>query len=154
MSESAGIRILSDNRRARRLYFLSEYTEAGLMLTGTEVKSARAGKVQLVDAYAAIRGGELWLLNLHISPYAHGNQQNHDPLRPRKLLLHRKEIDRFFGKIKAKGLTLIPTKIYLKRGKVKCEIALAKGKKLFDKRETERRRDAEQEARAALRQRG
>jgi SsrA-binding protein len=145
------IKILSDNRHAGYLYHLFERFEAGLALTGTEVKSARAGKVQLKDSYGEVLGNEAWLVNAHISHYSHGNRENHDPVRRRKLLLHRDEIDKLLGKTREKGLTLIPTKVYLKKGRIKCEIALAKGKKLHDKRESERKRTAEAEARAALR---
>jgi SsrA-binding protein len=127
--------------------------EAGLVLTGTEVKAARDGKVQLKDAYAAVRNGEAWLINAHISEYSHGNLQNHPPVQDRKLLLHRSEIDKLLGASREKGLALVPTKIYLKAGKIKCEIAVARGKKLHDKRETERTREAEAEARAAMRRR-
>lgn len=147
----APIRILSDNRHAAHNYHLLERFEAGLVLTGTEVKAARAGKVQLKDAYGEIDKGEAWLVNAHISPYTHGNIYNHDPLRRRKLLLHRQEIDKLTGKTRERGLTLVPTKIYLKKGRIKCELALAKGKKLYDKREAERRREQRDEARSALR---
>jgi len=146
-------RILSTNRQAEHHYLLLERWEAGLALTGTEVKAVRNGTVNLKDSYATIRNGEAWLLNCHISPYEYGNRQNHDPLRKRKLLLHRQEIRRLIGKAEPRGLTLIPTKMYLKNGRIKCEIALAKGKKLYDKRETERRKTAEKEARQAIRQR-
>ncbi len=145
-------RILSENRQAGHNYFLMDRYEAGVVLSGTEVKAARAGKVQLKDAYADIIGNEAWLVNAHISQYSHGNRENHPPVHNRKLLLHRKEIDKLLGKAKEKGLALIPTKVYLKKGRVKCEIAVARGKKLHDKRETERARSAEAEARAAVRQ--
>lgn len=152
MSKSAEPRkILADNRPAAHNYFLLERFEAGLALTGTEVKSAREGKVQLKDAYAEVVGNETWLVNAHISHYSHGNRENHDPLRRRKLLLHRAEIDKLLGKTREKGLALIPTKLYLKQGRIKCELALARGKKLHDKREADARRTAEMEARAALR---
>ena len=147
------VKVLSSNRQAEHLYFLLERFEAGLALTGTEVKAIRGGKANLKDGYAVIRNGEAWLLNCHISPYEYGNRQNHDPMRKRKLLLHRQEIRRLTGKTVERGLTLIPTKIYLQGGKIKCEIALAKGKKLYDRRETERRKTAEREARQAIRQR-
>src|SRR5438876_12333720 len=124
--------------------------EAGVVVTGTEVKSARSGKVQLVDVYAAIEGNEAWLLNAHISQYAYGNRENHPPVRNRKLLLHRREIDKLLGKTREKGLSLIPTKMYLKNGRIKCEVAVAKGKKLHDEREAERARTAEAEARAEM----
>jgi SsrA-binding protein len=144
-------RILSANRQATHNYFLLERFEAGLVLTGTEVKAAREGKVQLKDAYATVQGNEVWLINAHISQYSHGNRENHDPVRKRKLLLHREEIRRLIGKTREKGLALIPTKFYLKQGRIKCELALAKGRKLHDKRQAERVRTAEAEARDAIR---
>lgn len=145
------IKILAANRQAGHNFFLLDRFEAGLVLTGTEVKAARAGKVQLMDSYAEVRGAEAWLVNAHISPYSHGNRQNHDPLRVRKLLLHRQEIDKLLGKTREKGLTLIPLRVYLKSGRIKCELALARAKKLHDKRATERARTAEAEARDAMR---
>jgi SsrA-binding protein len=149
MVESA-IKILSDNRQAEHLYHLLERMEAGLALTGTEVKAAKDGKIQLKDAFAEVQSNEAWLLNAHIGQYSHGNRENHEPTRRRKLLLHREEIDKLLGKTREKGLTLIPTKIYLKNGHIKVELALAKGKKLHDKRESERTREMEAEARAAI----
>src|SRR3990172_3944763 len=146
-------KFLSTNREAEYKYFLLERFEAGLVLTGTEVKAIRSGRANLKDSYATIHNGEAWLFNAHISPYEYGNRENHEPLRKRKLLLHRQEIRRLLGKVEQRGLTLIPTKMYLKNGCIKCEIALAKGKKLYDKRETERRKTAEKEARQAIRQR-
>ena len=151
--KDASLKILSDNRKAGHDYFLLERWEAGLVLTGTEVKAAKDSKIQLKEAYAAILGNEAWLLNAHISQYSHGNRENHPPIRNRKLLLHRKEIDKLLGLTREKGLSLIPTKIYLKNGRIKCEVALAKGKKLHDKREAERTRTAEAEARAEMRRR-
>ncbi len=147
-------KILSDNRQAGHNYFLLERFEAGLVLTGTEVKAAKDGKVQLKDAYAEIRENEAWLVNAHISQYSHGNRENHPPVHNRKLLLHRREIDKLLGETREKGLALIPTKMYLKNGRIKCELAVAKGKKLHDKRETERRKAADDEARAEMRRRG
>ena len=144
-------KILSDNRQAAHNYFLMDRFEAGLVLTGTEVKAARDGKVQLKDAHAEVRRNEAWLVNAHISQYSHGNRENHPPVRDRKLLLHRSEIDKLLGKTREKGLALIPTKMYLKKGRIKCELALARGKKLHDKREADRARTAEAEARAAMR---
>jgi SsrA-binding protein len=144
-----GTKTLSDNRRAGYNYYLLDRFEAGLVLTGTEVKAARSGKVQLMDSYAEVVGGEAWLVNAHISHYSHGNRQNHEPLRRRKLLLHRREIDKLLGKTREKGLALIPTRVYLRNGRIKCELALARGKKLHDKREAERTRTMEEEARAA-----
>ena len=152
-AKDGGIQILSDNRQAGHNYFLMERFEAGMVLTGTEVKSAKDGKIQLKDAYADVEKNEAWLVNAHISQYSHGNRENHPPVRNRKLLLHRREIDKIFGIIREKGLSLIPTKIYLKNGRIKCEIAVAKGKKLHDKREAERSRTAEAEARAEMRRR-
>jgi SsrA-binding protein len=148
-----GDRVLSANRHAGHDYLLLERFEAGLVLEGTEVKAAREGKVQLRDAYASIEQGEAWLHNVHISEYSHGNRENHEPMRRRKLLLHRSEIHKLIGKTREKGLALIPIKFYLKKGKIKCELALAKGKKLHDKREAERAKTAESEAREAVRAR-
>lgn len=148
-----GIKILSDNRQAGHNYFLMDRFEAGLVLTGTEVKSVKDGKMQLKDGYAAVLNNEAWLINAHISPYSHGNRENQPPVRNRKLLLHRREIDKLLGETREKGLALIPTKVYLKHGRIKCELAVARGKKLHDKRETERAREAESEARAAMRRR-
>ncbi len=150
-ARNEGTKVLSDNRQAGHNYFLLDRYEAGMALTGTEVKAAKAGKVQLRDAYASIDKNEAWLLNAHISEYSHGNRFNHAPTRPRKLLLHRREIDKLHEAIREKGLSIIPTRLYLAKGRVKCEIAVAKGKKLHDKRETERARSAEEEARAAVR---
>ncbi len=144
-------RVLSANRRAAHDYFLLERFEAGLALTGTEVKAAREGKVQLKDSYVSIDAGEAWLRNAHISHYSHGNRENHDPVRARKLLLHKEEIQKLIGKTREKGLALIPLRFYLKKGRIKCELALAKGKHLHDKREAERARTAEAEARDAMR---
>ena len=151
--KDAPLKILSDNRQARHNYFLMERFEAGLVLTGTEVKAAKDGKIQLKDAYAAVLGNEAWLINAHISQYSHGNRENHPPVRNRKLLLHRREIDKLLGTTREKGLALIPTKVYLKKGRIKCELAVAKGKKLYDKREADRARTAEAEARAEMRRR-
>jgi SsrA-binding protein len=146
-------KILNDNRRAGHEYFLLERFEAGMVLTGTEVKAAKNGQVQLKEAYATVLNHEAWLVNAHISEYSHGNRENHPSVRNRKLLLHRREIDKLLGQTREKGLALIPTKIYLKHGRIKCEIAVARGKKLHDKRETERARTAENEARAEMRRR-
>jgi len=144
-------KILSDNRQAGHNYFLMDRFEAGIVLTGTEVKSAKSGRIQLRESYATIDKNEAWLVNAHISEYSHGNRENHSPVRSRKLLLHRREIDKLLGKTREKGLSLIPTKIYLKGGRIKCELALARGKKMHDKREAERARTAENEARDAVR---
>ena len=152
VKESA-IKILSDNRQAGHNYFLMDRLEAGVVLSGTEVKSAKSGKIQLKDSYASIDKGEAWLYNAHISEYSHGNRENHIPVRSRKLLLHKGEIEKLQSQTREKGLSLIPTKIYLKGGKIKVELALAKGKKFHDKREAERARTAEAEARDAIRAR-
>jgi len=145
------IKVLAANRQAAHNYFLLERFEAGLVLTGTEVKAARDGKIQLKDSHGEVDKNEAWLVNAHISPYSHGNRANHDPLRSRKLLLHRREIDKLLGKTREKGLTLIPTKVYLKNGRIKVELALARVKKLHDKRAAERARTTEAEAREAMR---
>lgn len=150
MATENKVKILGDNRQASHNYHLSDRLEAGLVLTGTEVKAARDGKIQLKDAYAEVLQNEAWLVNAHISQYSHGNRENHEPLRRRKLLLHRSEIEKLGQKIREKGLTVIPTRIYLKDGLVKVEIAIGKGKKLHDKREAERNRERDAEARAAV----
>ena len=147
----SGIKILSDNRHASYAYQLLERYEAGIVLTGTEVKAAKTGRVQLKDSFAEVVGNEAWLMNAHISHYSHGNRENHEPVHRRKLLLHREEIDKLLGKTREKRLTLIPTKMYLKNGRIKCELAVGRGKKLHDKRESERTREMEAEARAAIR---
>jgi SsrA-binding protein len=147
---ASGERDASVNRAASHNYFLLEKYEAGIVLTGTEVKAIRAGRANLKDAYGIVKDGELWLLNAHIGAYEHGNIFNHAPLRTRKLLVHREELDKLTAKTQQKGLTLIPLRIYFKGGKAKCEIAVARGKQLWDKRETERRKTADAEARAAI----
>ena len=147
---AAGMRDAAVNRAAGHHYFLLEKFEAGMVLTGTEVKSIRAGRANLKDAYGLVKDGELWLLNAHIGAYEHGNIYNHEPLRTRKLLVHQEELRKLLGRTQQKGLTLIPTRLYFRRGRVKCELAVAKGKQLWDKRETIRRRTAEREARAAI----
>ncbi|MEW6733859.1 MAG: SsrA-binding protein SmpB [Acidobacteriota bacterium] len=147
------VKIVTTNRDAYHNYFIDETYEAGLVLAGTEVKSLRDGRVNLKDAYILIKDGEAWLVNAHISPYSHGNRANHDPTRSRKLLMHKKEIIRLGSKVQEKGLTIVPTKIYFKQGRAKAEIGLARGKKLFDKRETEKRRLSERETRAMLKER-
>lgn len=147
---ASGQRDAAVNRIASHNYFLLEKFEAGVALTGTEVKSIRGGSANLKDSYGLIKDGELWLLNCHIGPYQHGSYSNHAALRTRKLLMHREEIRKLIGKTQQKGLTLIPTRMYFKNGKVKIELALAKSKQLWDKRETERRRTADKEAREAV----
>lgn len=149
-----GIQPVAQNRKARHLYHILETLEAGLVLTGTEVKSLRDGRANLGDAYATVEGGEVWLHHLHISPYEQGNQFNHEPLRKRKLLLHRRDIRRLVGKTREKGLTLIPLRIYFRNGWAKVELALAKGKRTHDKRDDIAKRDAERDmARAMSRKR-
>lgn len=149
--QKKAIKIITDNRQARFQYHILETYEAGIELVGTEVKSIRAGKVNLRDGYVLIRNNEAWLLNVHISPYnASGTYFNHDPRRPRKLLLHRKEINRLIGQVEQKGLTLIPLKMYFKDSWVKVTIGLCKGKKLHDKRETIKRRQDKREMARAL----
>jgi SsrA-binding protein len=147
---AAGQRDASVNRAASHNYFLLEKYEAGIALRGTEVKSIREGKANLKDAYGLIRDGEAFLLNAHIGPYSHGNTSNHEALRTRKLLLKREELRKLEGKTQIKGHTLIPTRLYFRNGRVKCELALAKGKQDWDKRETVKRREADREARAAI----
>ncbi len=141
---------LATNRQAFHNYFIGDRFEAGLVLRGTEVKSLRAGKANLKDAFARLQGREMFLHNCHISPYSHGTDANHEPLRTRKLLLHRREIDRLGQKLATGGQTLIPLRLYLARGRVKVELALAKGKKLWDKRSAIREREQKKEARAAV----
>ena len=147
---ASGQRDAAVNRNAGHNYFLLEKFEAGVVLTGTEVKSVRSGKANLKDSYGLVKDGELWLLNCHISPYEHGSYSNHATLRTRKLLVHKDEIRKLFGKTQQKGLALIPTRMYFKNGRVKIELALARGKQQWDKRETERRRTADREAREAI----
>lgn len=147
---ASGERDVASNRAASHNYFLSDKFEAGIMLTGTEVKAAREGRVNLKDAYALVKDGELWLLNAHISEYSHAGYAAHTPTRTRKLLAHKKEILKLMGKTQGKGVTLIPTRMYFKNGRLKLEVAVAKGKQLWDKRETERRRTADREAREAV----
>lgn len=146
-------KILSDNRQASHNFFLMDHYEAGIALTGTEVKAARSNLIQLKEAYVNVHQGEAWLVNAHIGQYSHGNRENHIPVHNRKLLLHRREIDKLQVETRDKGLALIPLKMYLKNGHIKCEIAVAKGKKLHDKREADRARTADAEARAEMRRR-
>ena len=147
---SNGLKVLATNRKAFHEYYVEETIEAGIALTGTEIKSIRAGKINLRDGYAVIHAGEVWLLNVHISPYTHGHRDNHEPLRERKLLLNRREINRLTGKIQEKGWTLAPLRLYLRRNRAKIELALVRGKKLYDKREAIARRDADRDVRRAL----
>lgn len=153
MPKETGTKTIAENRRARRDYELLERHEAGLVLTGTEVKSAREGKVQLGQAFADIRGGEAWLVGASIAEYAQGGPFGHEPDRDRKLLLHRAEIDALFGKVRERGLTLVPTRMYLKDGKVKVEIALARGREKADKRRVIAERDARRQIERALKRR-
>jgi len=147
---ASGERDAAVNRAASHNYFLLDRFEAGVALRGSEVKSIRQGKANLKDAYGLLKDGEAFLLNAHIGPYSHDSSQNHDSLRTRKLLLHNTEIEKLFGQTQLKGYTLIPTRLYFRKGKVKCELAVAKGKQDWDKRETEKRREADREARAAI----
>lgn len=151
--EKEKIKIVADNRKARHDYFVDDRYETGIALVGTEVKSMRAGKVSLRDSYADVIGSEVFLHNMHVSPYEKGNQFNHEPKRTRKLLLHKQEIRKLIGLTQQKGFTLIPLKVYFKRGKVKVELALARGKKLYDKRDDMAKRDAQREVERALRER-
>jgi len=148
-----GKKVVVVNRRARHEYDIEDTVEAGLVLTGTEIKSVRAGKVQLQDAYARIQEGEAWLHNAHIAPYEQGNRSNVDPVRSRKLLLHRREIDRLYGKAQERGLTLVPLSVYLKNGFAKIELAIAKGRKLYDKREAIAEREAKRDQERAMSER-
>ncbi len=148
-----GEKVIATNKKAFHDYFILEKLEAGISLLGTEVKAIREGRLNLKDSYAMVQAGETFLFNCHISPYSHGNRENHDPTRTRKLLLHQREIRKLIGKTQEKGLTLIPLRAYLKRGRIKIELGVARGKKLIDKRETERRKEADREARAAMKHR-
>jgi SsrA-binding protein len=139
------IKIIAQNRKARYDYFIEDELEAGLVLKGTEVKSLRLGRAHLKDAYARVKDGEVYVYQMHIGPYPFAYYDNHDPLRPRKLLLHKREIKRLYGKVNEKGFTLVPLKIYFKDGKVKITLALVRGKRKYDKREAIRRRDEKRE---------
>lgn len=143
-------RTVATNRRARRDYFIDDTYEAGIALTGTEIKSVREGRVNLREGYAVIRAGEVWLMDVHISPYTHGGRENHEPKRARKLLLHRWEIDRLESKVVERGRTLVPLRIYLRDGLAKVEVGLARGKREYDKREAIAKRDAEREMRREI----
>ena len=145
--------VVADNRKAGHDFHLLEQFEAGLVMTGTEVKAAREGRVNLREAYCRLEGGEAFLLGAHIGQYSHGGYASHDPVRRRKLLLNRAELNKLLGKTTEKGLTIVPLRMYFKKGRIKLAIALAKGKKLFDKRETIKRREAERETRAAVKSR-
>jgi SsrA-binding protein len=145
--------IVADNRKAGYDFHLLEQFEAGLVLVGTEVKAAREGRVNLRDAFCRLEGAEAWLLNAHIGQYSHGGYASHDPTRRRKLLLNKAELNKLLGKTTEKGLTIVPLRMYFKKGRIKLAIALAKGKKQYDKRETIRRRETERETRAAVKSR-
>jgi SsrA-binding protein len=150
---NTGEKDILTNRQVFHEYHILDRYEAGAQLQGTEVKSIMDGRIQLKDSYVAIRDGEAWLFNAHVSPYSHGNIQNHDPLRTRKLLLHKREIEKLADETAVKGMTLVITKIYWKNGRIKFEIGVAKGKKLYDKRETEMRRTIDRETRAEIKER-
>jgi SsrA-binding protein len=146
-------KVVSQNKKAYHDYFIEETYEAGIVLQGTEIKSIRAGKCNLKDSYARIQNGEAWLYSMHVSPYEQGNRFNHDPLRPRKLLLHNKEIAKLYGESKEAGMALVPLKVYLKNGFAKVLLGLAKGKKNYDKRETLKKKEANREIERAFRDR-
>jgi SsrA-binding protein len=147
-----GIKVVAKNRRARHDYDLIEFYEAGLVLTGTEIKSVRANRVSLQHSFVQAKGGELWLVEANIAEYVHGNRENHDPTRPRKLLLHRREIENIIIALTTKGLTAVPTLLYLKNGRAKLEFAVARGKKKFDKRQDMAKRDAQRQVERAFRE--
>ncbi|OGO14465.1 MAG: SsrA-binding protein [Chloroflexi bacterium RBG_13_68_17] len=153
MSDEA-VKVVATNRKAQHDFFLEDRVEAGMALQGSEIKSVRAGQISLREAYVKNDGREVWLINAHIAPYEPANRMNHEPRRPRRLLLHRREITRLFNDMRQKGLTLIPTRVYLARGRAKVEIALARGKKKYDKREEIARRESERDLARVLRRRG
>jgi len=150
----SGIKIIATNRKAVHDYALEDRFEAGVALLGTEIKSIRAGQANLREGYVQARGGELWLVNVHIAPYELAGRESHDPRRPRKLLLHRKEIARLLSRVQERGYTIIPLKIYLKNRRAKVEIALARGKRQYDKREAIAKREVERQIRRTLKERG
>lgn len=150
---SANDKDILNNRAAFHEYHILERYEAGIALKGTEVKSVMSGRIQLKESYVSIRDGEIWLLNAHVSPYSHGNRENHEPLRTRKLLLHKREIEKLERETTVKGMTLVVTRIYWKNGRIKFEIGVAKGKKLYDKREDLKKRDIEKDTKAQLKER-
>ena len=151
--KASGEQLIADNRKARHDYHLLETFEAGLVLRGTEVKAMREGRANLRDSYCRIERGEAFLLGAHVGQYSHGGYASHDPVRPRKLLLHQNELRKLLGKTTERGMTIVPLRMYFKNGKAKLAIALAKGKKTYDKRETVKRREAERETRAAVKSR-
>ena len=144
------VKIIATNRKARHDFFLLESFEAGIVLQGSEIKSIRAGQISLKEAYIRVDGQEAWLVNAHIAPYDPASRENHDPLRDKKLLLHKKEIKKLWDEVRQKGTTIIPIKVYLTQGRAKVEIAVAKGKKKYDKRQTLKKRDAQREIDRAL----
>ena len=148
--KQSGRKNIADNRKAYHDYSILEKWEAGIVLSGTEVKSVRAGKINLKDSYVQIKDGEAWLVGVHISHYEQGNRSNQDPMRSRKLLMHKREIIRLYSTVKLEGLTLVPTSCYFKNGKVKIEIGLAKGKKLYDKRQSDAQRTASRDMEQAV----
>ncbi|MBN2516102.1 MAG: SsrA-binding protein SmpB [Deltaproteobacteria bacterium] len=152
VKKEKAIKIVCQNKQARRNFFIDDTYEAGMVLVGTEVKALREGRANLTDSYAAVKNDEVYLHDMHISPYSHGNRYNHEPRRRRKLLLHRREIRRIYGKTRERGFTLIPLKVYFKNGKAKVEIGIGKGKKLYDKREDLKRRDDKLDVERALRE--
>jgi SsrA-binding protein len=149
----SGVKVVATNRKAGRDYHLEDRREAGMVLTGTEIKSVRAGRINLSDGYVQPRDGEMWLINVHIAPYDPSGRYSHEPRRPRKLLLHRREIDRLTASVQERGYTIVPTRVYLKEGRAKVEIALARGKRKYDKRQAIARRDAERDVERALKDR-
>ncbi|MDD5475146.1 MAG: SsrA-binding protein SmpB [Syntrophales bacterium] len=151
--DRSGEKLICQNKLARANYFIEDVYEAGIVLVGTEVKSLREGRASLKDSYGTIKNGEVYLTGMHISPYTHGNRFNHDPLRTRKLLLHKREIKRLYGKFQERGFTLVPTKAYFRNGKVKVEVGVGKGKRLFDKREDLKRKTDRREMERAIKER-
>lgn len=147
------VKVVAVNRRATHDYFIDDRLEAGLVLTGTEIKSIRAGRVNLREGYARVSNGEAWLLNVHIAPYEQGNRYNHEPVRDRKLLLHKGQIDELLGKSRQRGYTIVPLQLYLKHGRAKVELGLGRGKKEYDKRESIAKREAQREIERGIRNR-
>lgn len=154
MSKESGNKLIAENRKAYHDYYIEERMEAGLELAGTEVKSIRLGQVNLNDSYASVVNGELWLYGMHISPYEQGNRFNKDPMRVRRLLMHKREILRLFGIVRQQGLTLVPTRLYFKNGRVKIEISLARGKKNYDKRDSDAKKQATREIEKRMKDKG
>lgn len=150
---ATGEHLVATNRKARHEFFIEETYEAGLMLTGTEVKSLRGGRASIQESFARVENGEVWLYHMHIPPYEAGNIFNHDPLRPRKLLLHRREVDRLYGRVQQKGYTLVPLRLYFRRGIAKLELGLGRGKRQYDKRAAIAEREADRRIERAVRQR-